>query len=226
MLTFTIIMLKGVIFVDRKEIKEEAKAKIKGNIWNIIWPLLVIGVVSSILSTLFGGNVTFNYSEAAESINARASIGSGVVAIISGFLSAGYIKYLINFVRTGKFNTNDIINTVKEKWLHILIAEILVGVIVTVCSLLLVVPGIIMALAYTFALYLVVDKDSEGSESLKQSREMMKGYKWDYFVFGLSFLGWIILGIFTLGILYIWLIPYMNVANILYYERLIKKTSK
>ena len=212
--------------MDRKEIKEEAKKKIKGNIWNILWPLLVICVLSSLLSRLFGGNVTFNISETAETVNAKASIGSGIVAIISGFLSAGYIKYLLTFVRTGKFDTNDIINTIKEKWLNILIAEILVGVIVTLCSLLLVIPGIIMALAYTFAIYLVVDKDVAGNDSLKQSREMMKGYKWDYFVFGLSFLGWIILGIFTLGILYIWLIPYMNVASALYYERLIKKTSK
>ena len=212
--------------MDRKEIKEEAKKKIKGNIWNILWPLLVICVLTSLLSRLFGGNVTFNISETAETVNAKASIGSGIVAIISGFLSAGYIKYLLTFVRTGKFDTNDIINTIKEKWLNILIAEILVGVIVTLCSLLLVIPGIIMALAYTFAIYLVVDKDVAGNDSLKQSREMMKGYKWDYFVFGLSFLGWIILGIFTLGILYIWLIPYMNVASALYYERLIKKTSK
>ncbi len=81
-----------------------------------------------------------------------------------------------------------------------------------------------MGLAYTFAIYLVIDKDVAGNDSLKQSREMMKGYKWNYFKFELSFLGWIILGIFTLGILYIWLIPYMNIANILYYEKLTKKT--
>ena len=87
-----------------------------------------------------------------------------------------------------------------------------------------VVLGIIMGLAYTFAIYLVIDKDVAGNDSLKQSREMMKGYKWNYFKFELSFLGWIILGIFTLGILYIWLIPYMNIANILYYEKLTKKT--
>ena len=209
--------------MDRKEIKEEAKKKIKGNIWNILWPLLVIGVLTSLLSRLLGGNVTFNISETAETVNAKASIGSGIVAIISGFLSAGYIKYLLNFVRSGKFNTNDIINTIKEKWLNILIAEILVGVIVFLCTLLFVIPGIIMGLAYSFAIYLVVDKDIAGNDSLKESREMMKGYKWDYFVFGLSFIGWILLVPFTLGILLIWLVPYINVANALYYEKLKEK---
>jgi len=51
---------------------------------------------------------------------------------------------------------------------------------------------------------------------------MMNRYKRDYFVFGLSFFGWILLGIFTLGLLYIWLIPYMMTAEVLYYDELKK----
>ena len=206
--------------MSRQEIKEEAKAKIKGNIWNILWPLLVIGVLSGIISTIFGGNQSYS----SDSVNVTVSLGSTASTLISAFLSAGYIKYLLTFVRTGKFNTDEIINTIKEKWLHILVANILVGIIVFACSLLLVIPGIIMALAYTFVLYLIVDKDyAVGPDALKASREMMKGYKWDYFVFELSFIGWIILGVFTLGILYIWLIPYMQVASVLYYEKLLAK---
>ena len=50
----------------------------------------------------------------------------------------------------------------------------------------------------------------------------MNGYKMDYFMLVLSFFGWLLLGIFTLGILYIWLVPYMNVTFILYYEELKK----
>ena len=209
--------------MDRKEIKEEAKTKVKGNIWNILWPVLVIAVLSSIISSLFGGNVTVNVNN----MNAMANysspssiLGSSIVTIIAGFLSAGYIKYLLTFVRTGKFDTNVIINTIKDKWLNILLAEILVYVVVFACTLLFIIPGIIMGLAYTFAIYLVVDTDVAGNDSLKMSREMMNGHKWDYFVFELSFVGWIILGVFTLGILYVWLIPYMNVASTLYYEKL------
>ena len=206
--------------MNRQEIKEEAKAKIKGNIWNILWPLLVIGVLGGIISTVFGGNQTYS----SDSVNVTVSFGSTISGIIGAFLSAGYIKYILTFVRTGKFNTDEIINTIKEKWLHILVAEILVGLIVGLCSILFVIPGIIMALAYAFVMYLIVDKDyAVGPDALKASREMMKGYKWDYFVFGLSFISWIILGVFTFGILYIWLIPYMQVASALYYERLTAK---
>ena len=42
---------------------------------------------------------------------------------------------------------------------------------------------------------------------------MMMGHKMDYFVLTLSFIGWHILAIFTLGLLEIWIIPYEKVAT-------------
>ena len=53
----------------------------------------------------------------------------------------------------------------------------------------------------------------------------MNGYKWDYFVFQLSFIGWILLGVITAGIAYIFICPYINVATVLYYEELKKVNS-
>ena len=47
----------------------------------------------------------------------------------------------------------------------------------------------------------------------------------DYFVFELSFFGWILLGLVTFGIAYIWVVPYMEVDNVMYYEEL-KKLKK
>ena len=83
-----------------------------------------------------------------------------------------------------------------------------------------------MSIAYTFVTYLVIDTDVSGSDSLKAGREMMKGYKWDYFVFGLSFIGWILLTPFTLGILLIWLVPYVVIAKAIYYDKLKAITNK
>ena len=64
-----------------------------------------------------------------------------------------------------------------------------------------------MALAYTFVPFIVVDTDTEAKDSLTKSREMMKGYKMDYFVFVLSFFGWYLLMIPTLGLISITFIP-------------------
>ena len=59
-------------------------------------------------------------------------------------------------------------------------------------------------------------------ETLKKAKKLMKGYKMNYFVFKLSFIGWNILAILTFGILYIWLVPYMVIAKTMYYDNLIK----
>ena len=218
--------------MNRKEIKELAKEKIKGNIWNILWPILVIGLISAVLDSLlqsiFGlNNIYFTNFESMNTVNIPPTyyLLSIIEVIIISFLSAGYVKYIINFVRTGNFETKEIIETLKAKWQQLLIADILVFVIVYLCTLLLIVPGIIMGLAYTFVTYIIVDSDTKGKDALTKSREMMKGYKMDYFVFSLSFIGWIILGIFTLFILYIWLIPYITIANTIYYEKLKEKTN-
>lgn len=210
--------------MDRKEIKEEAKKKIKGNKWNILWPVLLIGVVEFVIEKILNVTPKFDYTNLEAISNYEISTTSEIIlfvlAFIIGVIMVGYKKYILNFIRTGNFDSKEILNCVKEKWLNIVVATVLVGIIVYVCTLLLIIPGIIMALAYGMVTYIIIDTDLSGVDSLKKSREMMKGYKWNYFVFGLSFIGWILLTPFTFGILLIWLYPYMTVADALYYEKL------
>lgn len=213
--------------MDRKEIKELAKQKVKGNKWKILWPLLVISLISGILNNFIGPDYDFNSMDfnnfdlnSFPTPTPIQSLLSTLVTIIIGIANIAYYKYLLNFVRGKECEFNDIIDTIKAKWLQILLVEILTGIIIFLFSLLLVVPGIIKALAYSMVGFLVVDTDLEAKEVLKKSKEMMNGYKWDYFVFGLSFIGWFILLPFTLGILVIWLLPYLMVSMALYYDKL------
>lgn len=54
----------------------------------------------------------------------------------------------------------------------------------------------------------------------------MDGYKWRYFLLNLSFIGWGILCIFTLGIGLLWLIPYINTSLAEFYRQRIETTEK
>lgn len=217
--------------MDRKEIKEKAKELIKGKKWQIWWPLLIISLVSSVLENLIGpnysdlDNLKITSFEQLSQLNLPAPtptqlILSLLVGIVIGIAGVAYNKYILKLVRGEEPEFNDIIETIKERWLSILLVELIVGVVVSVCAIFFVIPGIIMALAYAMTGYLVVDTDLEAMEVVKKSRAMMKGYKWNYFVFGLSFIGWILLVPFTLGILIIWLMPYVIVSMALYYENL------
>ena len=215
--------------MNRKEIKELAKSKIKGNIWKLLWPSLAIGVAESLLTNIFTPK-TANTADFTSLNSSTGNIPTGnaiiilLIGIVFGIAMIAYKKYVLNFVREGKCDFKDILDCMKEKWLNILIAELVMGILVGLASLLFVIPGIILAFAYAMVTYLVVDTNLSGIDSLKKSREMMKGYKMDYFVFCLSFLGWIILAPFTLFILFVWLVPYMEVAEAIYYDKLKEKT--
>ena len=212
--------------MNRQEIKEEAKKRISGNKWNILWPALLFGFVIGLVETIFMPKINIDVNsiksikEIFDAVPTSYFIISIVTTLLTYVFTAGYVKYVLSFVRTGKFDTKTILETIKKRWLQILVANIVGGLIIALASILFVIPGIIMSLAYAFMVYVVVDSDKSGIESLKASRAMMKGYKGDYFVFILSFIGWILLVPFTLGILLIWLVPYIMVANTIYYEKL------
>ena len=85
--------------------------------------------------------------------------------------------------------------------------------------LLLIVPGIIKAFSYSMTNYILLDRpDLKYNAAIELSMDMMRGHKWDCFWLGLTFIGWAILCIFTLGIGFFWLIPYMNSTMANFYE--------
>ncbi|NGY86921.1 DUF975 family protein [Bacillus megaterium] len=88
-------------------------------------------------------------------------------------------------------------------------------------SILLIIPGIIKSLAYSQAYYVFRDNpDYSVNQSITESRRLMNGYKWTYFLLLLSFIGWGILSMITLGIGLLWLVPYVTTSLGVFYEKL------
>lgn len=75
-----------------------------------------------------------------------------------------------------------------------------------------------IGLMYSQIAFILVDSpELDIIDTMRRSRTLMNGNKWRYFVLGLSFLGWIILGIITLGIGYLWLVPYIYTTESAFY---------
>lgn len=88
-------------------------------------------------------------------------------------------------------------------------------------SLLLVIPGIIKSISYSMSLLIAIEyPEISGREALKLSMKITDGYKWDIFLLGLSFIGWIILCVLTLGIGFLWLSSYIDTAYCILYLKL------
>ena len=213
--------------MNKSEIKQIAKERMKGNKWNIWWPFLIIMLIEMILTNIFKPtqvDLTQVFNGSSTHVAAQTSNGDFIISlliyIIIGILTAGYYKYILNFIRKGEFDHTLIINTIKDKWLELLIGISLTAIIISIGTVLLVVPGVIAAVGLAFVSFIIIDSDTKGVDALKKSWEMMKGYKWDYFLLILYFILLIILSIFTLFILYIWVVPYMMLIVGLYYEKL------
>jgi len=83
------------------------------------------------------------------------------------------------------------------------------------------VPGIVAALRYSMVWFLLVDEPDLGArQALDRSKALTKGHLWDLFTVWLSFLGWFLLGVVTLGIGFLWVVPYVQTTLALVYEGL------
>lgn len=78
---------------------------------------------------------------------------------------------------------------------------------------------IIRALLYSLTTYIAFDNPNMTAlEVVNESERLMKGNRLKLFLLILSFIGWEILCAFTLGIGFLWLIPYVQVAGLCFYE--------
>ena len=84
--------------------------------------------------------------------------------------------------------------------------------------------AIVRGLLYTVSNYIAYDNpEMSTKESVEKSAKLMNGNRGNFFVLELSFIGWAILAVLTFGIGAFWLIPYMQVAIVCFYEQLAGK---
>lgn len=96
---------------------------------------------------------------------------------------------------------------------------LLQGVYTVLWMLLLIVPGVIKSYSYAMTPFILKDEpELKNNAAIEKSMAMMEGHKWDLFCLQLSFIGWVLLAILTLGIGCLWLAPYMASATAHFYE--------
>jgi len=202
--------------MNRKELKEKAQNSLKGKYKDAIIMMVLMYVISFAIGAvvgLIGGILNLN-----ESMMDLFSSGASIV--LSGLLMFGYTSYFLKISRNEEVTYNELFSKTHLLVPYILIT-LLTAVLVFCWSLLFVIPGIIAGISYSLVYFIALDNpELKTSEVLKKSKNMMNGHKLDYFILQLSFIGWAILGIFTLGILYLWLIPYMQVTIANFYNQL------
>ncbi len=145
-------------------------------------------------------------------------LSSLILLVIAGPLAVGISIFSLNLSRNKEARFEQIFEGFKNFKISI-IAYLLVVIFTVLWTLLLIIPGIIAAISYAMTFYIIADDDSiEPMEAIDKSKKMMDGYKWKYFYLGLRFFGLALLCILTLGIGFLWLIPYAHVTFAKFYD--------
>lgn len=77
---------------------------------------------------------------------------------------------------------------------------------------------------YSLAQCIAFDNsDLTAKECVEKSKELMTNRRGKLFCLQFSFIGWAILAVFTFGIGYLWLLPYMQMSTIAFYDNAAQK---
>ena len=189
--------------------KNEALAALRGN-----WANALVATIILVALTLF-----FSSNDAINSYYQRIVINPFIgysLSFISLFvllpLAVGYSNSMRVLLETGD-------NRLTNNSFSLGFGKILSTIYIFLWTLLLVIPGILKSYSYALTPYILVEHpEMSANEAIEESMRLMDGHKFDLFYLQLSFIGWAILSILSLGLGFFWLIPYQMTAQAAFYR--------
>ena len=197
--------------------KNEALSALRGN-----WANALVATIILVALALF-----FSSNEAINSYYQRIVINPFIgysLSFVSLFvllpLAVGYSNSMRVLLETGDNRlTNNSFSLGFGNWLHVVWGMILSTIYIFLWTLLLIIPGIIKSYSYALTPYILVEHpEMSANEAIEESMRLMDGHKFDLFYLQLSFIGWAILSILSLGLGFFWLIPYQMTAQAAFYR--------
>lgn len=215
---------------ERFILKRNAKDSLRNFFGSALLVLIIQMGVQLVVSSIFSSeyfsismDAMINSSYVGDGFAYGFSIRYVLMLLLTVFItypiSVGVIGFFIDS-RKKQTAVSTIFSIFKDKsCMNVAITMLLKEIYIALWSLLFVIPGLVKNYEYYFIPYILAEHpDMSRREAFQLSREMTSGYKWDIFVFELSFLFWHIGALFTFGLLYIYLAPYQHAAFTELYE--------
>ena len=193
-----------------QDYKNRALASLEGKWTNGAVAALIVALISegvSMIATTPMGQV-------------EGTSFSSVWALLCLPLSWGFSVYFLNLIRQENIDYGRLFDGYKD-FVRIFVTELLVGFFVLLGCLFLIVPGVIIGLMLSQTSYVMKDDPKIGYiDAMKKSADLMKGHKMKLFMLTLSFIGWFLLALLTLGLGFLLLAPYWFATTAHFYEDL------
>ena len=173
----------------RAEIKTLAKSILHANYGMCLVPYLLYMLIGTVASSI--------------------TLGIGSILILPVAVGM-YLVYLMHWRGENPPLELMFTSAFQENYLRKLGSMLLVSLYTWLWSLLFIIPGIVKSYSYAMTPYILAKYPNVDAQSaIRLSQRIMNGRKADLFVTDLSFIGWELLGLLTLGILQIFYVtPY------------------
>mgnify|MGYP003418389840 FL=1 len=194
--------------VSRAEIKAQAKEQLRGKVWMFF---LVNVIVYAILIPI---------SFLAEMEGAASIIGLIAMYVVTPPLEIGLVMVYLDVTYGDPVEISTLFKGFKMMGKSIaLFLWMLLFILLWSC--LFIIPGIIKSYSYSMAWYILAENpDMTAREALTESKIIMNGHKFDFFVLQLSFFLWAMLIVVTLGIAAIYVSPYQQLTFTNFYHHI------
>ena len=214
-----------------QDYKNAALAALKGN-WASAVLAAVLFMIIMLICVSPSEYLSFKYSGSAAALSPEEALAmlKKVLGLVPLTTLVGI--FLIYPLELGYYNAHRYLLTRGEDDLagnmfriafkgygHKVWGMFLMGLYILLWTFLFIIPGIIKAFSYAMTPFILEEHpELSANEAIDRSRAMMKGRKFDLFYLCLSFIGWILICILTLGIGLLWLMPYMTTSIASFYE--------
>lgn len=201
--------------MDIRELKARARESLKGNYKESIKLFFLYFLVC------IGITVVFSIIEENIEINGLlAFILAFIPTLVVYGLYPGFYSFFLKISRNEEVSCKELFKH-RNLFLVTIGTTLMVSIFIFLGTLLFIIPGIIMTLSYSMIYFVILDNpEISVTEALEKSKDIMEGHKFDYFVLNLSFVGSYILSYFTLGLLLLWLAPYIMVTTANFYNEI------
>ena len=140
-----------------------------------------------------------------------------VIGLLIGTVQFGYYAYSLKVFKHEEAGISELL-AYFPMLLKIFGLSLWMGLFIMLWSCLCYIPGIIAALRYSQAFYILAEDPNKGiRQCVNESKELMSGHLWEYFVLQLSFILWYLLTGVTCGIASLYVTPYTEITNAGYY---------
>lgn len=149
-----------------------------------------------------------------------ATVLSCICLIVINIVGVGYKKNMLSISREQTGAYRNLFFGFSKNIIQISFAFIvnLLGITIGYC--LFFIPGIILFYRWRFVYYVLADEECTAIQAFKKSMELTKKHCMDIFMMDVSFIGWYLLNMFTLGLGGIYVNPYINITFAEYYDYL------